>query len=589
MRLELLISEGAQMYQRQRSIVLVCLTIGLMVFLLAGMSTNARAQESYPELLRLTTRFYGAQRCGADQHNWVLADNPVGTGCHWYDGLAHSTDTDLSGGWHDAGDFLKFTLTNAYSAYTLLKGYDAIPSVYPDQDDPDYSGQSNGIPDILDEVRYATDYLIKARVDENTLVARVGGDQDHDFWVTSPYQTSMPVSEGGGERPVYAAANADICGISTAALALMALKYEPFDAVYAAECLAAAESIYSIGLARPGITADNFYSDNTWRDGMMCGAVELFRVTGEQDYFDAAIAWEVQLGPSYWVLDWASHHDLGRHSLALLGHTAALSNWAIDVDSYFDHLSTATSVNGLIYFSDWGSLRYALNAAFSAALYYSLVGDEDCRDLALSQLEYVAGDNEYNRSFVVGFGVNPPGLPHHKNSYGRQVFDWELDEEPLFPLLGALVGGPTLEATGPSSPGYADEIEDYIGNEVTVDYNAALVGLCAWAISEFGDTAANPASPSISFHLGANYPNPFNPHTRITFSMTRNAQVRLDIFDPAGHRVRTLLSGQNYQAGTHHVDWNGLSDRGQALPSGLYLTRLLVNGQTQSNRMLLLR
>ena len=86
------------------------------------------------------------------------------------------------------------------------------------------------------------------------------------------------------------------------------------------------------------------------------------------------------------------------------------------------------------------------------------------------------GENEYDRSFVIGFGNNPPTQPHHRNQIatGRS-------------LAGALVGGPTQGATGPSAPGYEDNADDYLGNEVALDYNAGVVGLAAFGAVESGN------------------------------------------------------------------------------------------------------
>jgi endoglucanase len=93
------------------------------------------------------------------------------------DGRELQDGLDLSGGWHDAGDNLKFTITTAYSAYTLLKGYDAFPNSYEDIDDKDFSGNPNGIPDILDEVKIGTDWLIKAHYTTSKLISRIGEDK----------------------------------------------------------------------------------------------------------------------------------------------------------------------------------------------------------------------------------------------------------------------------------------------------------------------------------------------------------------------------------------------------------------------------
>lgn len=95
------------------------------------------------------------------------------------------------------------------------------------------------------------------------------------------------------------------------------------------------------------------------------------------------------------------------------------------------------------------------------------------------------GKNEYNRSFVVGIGNNPPKNPHHSNAPGYNSNSAFNDRLPMkYELTGALVGGPTTEAAGggQTQPGYQDEIKDYIGNEVDTVYNDGLVGLAAFAL-----------------------------------------------------------------------------------------------------------
>lgn len=447
--------------------------------------TSDYTKTDYTDVLYLGTRFYGAQRCG-DNHNWLLTNNSHGDSCHLEDGIDHDSSADMTGGWHDAGDFIKVTLTQSWAVYTLLKGYEVFPNAYTDQDDPAYSGVSNGIPDILDEVKQATDYLQKLHPDSQTLISRVGGDQDHDLWVTSPYQSTLSVAQGGGARPVYTGAQADVAGITAAALALMAQLYETFDPNYSTECLSLAQSIYTLGKTRPGTTADTFYPDNTWKDSMLCGAAELYRATNDTTYLTDAAQYNQEIGAHWWVVGWDNNTDYCRHSLYLAGESSALDNWETDLASYPAAINNEQYVNGLAWFLDWGSLRFAMNAAFSAALYYDVTGDETFRNFAISQVDYVLGSNEYNRSFVVGWGVNPPSHPHHANAYGRDALDWDMSQPFIHSLDGAMVAGPTKGTTGVSSPGYQDDITDWVGNEVTIDYNAGFVSSVAFMVHLYG-------------------------------------------------------------------------------------------------------
>lgn len=422
-------------------------------------------------LLRMAVRFYGAQRCG-DGGNWLLLDNPAGDSCHMLDGHAYAPGIDMTGGWHDAGDFIKFSLTNAWASYVLLKTYEVYPDAFDDHYGARHESAPNGIPDVLDQAKYAADYLVRIHPGPGVLVARVAGDQDHGGFVTSPTQSTFDPATGGDPRPVdpNGAAGADVAGLAAASLALMARFYAAYDAGRAATYLQHAREIYAYGEAHPRTTPDNFYQDDSYADDMLCGAVELYRATGEAMYLERAEAYNELAGRHYWVVDWSTSADYCRHSLAQTGSPSALADWTADVNGYLLAVSDQPNLRGLAYFAEWGSLRYATGAAYSAALLYDVTGEPAHLAFATSQLAYVKGDNEYGRSFVVGYGTNPPRAPHHRNAYGRDFFDDDLPH--VHELTGALVGGPTPD-------GYEDTIHDYVANEVTIDYNTGLVGLAA--------------------------------------------------------------------------------------------------------------
>jgi endoglucanase len=437
---------------------------------------------SYGALVRAAVDFYGAQRCG-DAHNWLLTDNPYGDSCHPDDGPA--VGADLTGGWHDAGDHLKFTSTHAYASYTLLKALEVFPEAFEDRESPDYSGVPNGVVDVLDQVRVATDYLVKAHIDSETLAARVGDGRDHEVWTTSPFQSTRPAAEGGGVRAVSLVAKADVAGLTTAALALASTHFEAHDPALAATYLDHAREIYEYGIDNPGMSTDEYYAGTAYKEDMMCGAIELHRATGEGRYLADAEIFSEEFGRSWWAPDWENPSDYCRHSMYMSGSADALAVWKLEVDGYLDTISTSPEVAGMAYFFDWGTLQYASGAAFSAAMLHEVTGDPRYADFAMSQLEYITGDNGYGRSFVVGFGEDPPSHPHHKNAFGREAHDWDLTGDFEHVLTGALVGGPTIgDLRGVTSPGYEDDVWDYAGNEVSIAYNAGLVGLAA-----FGATA----------------------------------------------------------------------------------------------------
>ncbi|XP_071111775.1 endoglucanase-like [Haliotis cracherodii] len=138
---------------------------------------------------------------------------------------------------------------------------------------------------------------------------------------------------------------------------------------------------------------------------------------------------------------------------------------------------------GLAVRSQWGSLRYSANAAFVALVAAGEgIRPLENREWALSQINYILGDNKQHMSFVVGFGTTYPLQPHHRASSCPDppaTCDWTTFKDPgpnPHVLKGALVGGPD------DNDSYTDKRSDYVGNEVAVDYNAGFQSAVAGLI-----------------------------------------------------------------------------------------------------------
>src|SRR5262245_32042786 len=102
-------------------------------------------------------------------------------------------------------------------------------------------------------------------------------------------------------------------------------------------------------------------------------------------------------------------------------------------------------------------------------------------------------------------------------------------------------------------------------------------------------------SPTLNVHirktvasLEQNTPNPFNPATTIRFTLPSSEHVRLDVYDAAGRRVRTLVDEVRAR-GPHQVEWDGRDEHAVALASGIYFYRLTARGFAESKKMALLK
>ena len=93
--------------------------------------------------------------------------------------------------------------------------------------------------------------------------------------------------------------------------------------------------------------------------------------------------------------------------------------------------------------------------------------------------------------------------------------------------------------------------------------------------------------PSVTT-LSANYPNPFNPSTTISFATTKESNVRIDIYNVRGQRVKVLVN-DIYTAGYHNVEWNGKDENDRDVASGVYFYRMQSNDFNQTRRMVLMK
>jgi len=95
-----------------------------------------------------------------------------------------------------------------------------------------------------------------------------------------------------------------------------------------------------------------------------------------------------------------------------------------------------------------------------------------------------------------------------------------------------------------------------------------------------------------SFHLKQNFPNPFNPTTKIPFDIPELEEditiIKINIFNHLGQKVKTLYNGP-LSAGTYELEWSGLDDSDRKMPSGVYIYHLYSTEYTASRKMILVK
>ena len=231
-----------------------------------------------------------------------------------------------------------------------------------------------------------------------------------------------------------------------------------------AQYLAKAEAGYDSLQTEPQSTTPKYKEALSWDDKTYGCYVLLAKITDKPRYHADAQRW----------LDWWTYGY--KHM------QAGASTWNGDS-------GVAYTPKGLAWIRSWGPIRYAANTAFAAFVYAqckSLGADKRTlyNDWAKSQIDFALGSNEQNRSYVCGFGVNPPVKPHHRSMHGA----W-LDDDGRTPaqsrhvLFGALVGGPSQDGS------YIDDRLDATRNEVADDYSAGFSSAMARLCGVFGGSA----------------------------------------------------------------------------------------------------
>ena len=411
---------------------------------------------------------------------------------------------DVAGGFHDAGDHVKFGMPENYAASTLGWGY------YEFRDSYVKTGQDDHIETIL---RYFNDYLMKCtfRDDSGKVIAhcyQVGeGGLDHAYW-NSPEvdQMARPAWFLTAENP-----QTDYVVSAAGSLALNYLNFKDTDAEYAEKCLDYATALMDFAMTNKkqlSINAEGpmaFYNSSKWEDDYCWAAAWMFIATKDVKYLEDAVQYIDYYAPSGYCYNW---NDMWAGAISIWGVInqeypeydiinmlrKALGKTEYEFKDFWDQVERCLPTwqeletpGGYAYLSTWGSARYNTAMQLIGLVYDKYTNDGkpgEFSEWAKGQMEYIMGDNPLERSYIVGYNENSVKFPHHRAASG--LTKCEDPDEHRYVLYGALAGGPD------GSDKHNDTTADWIYNEVTIDYNAAFVGACAGLYEYYGTDEMQP-------------------------------------------------------------------------------------------------
>lgn len=572
----------------------------------AGTSQQFSIQDTvYDEIYRKSLKGYYFQRCGIDLIGPYATPYFRNAG-HVADGFYHPSTGNTgfhpaTKGWYDAGDYGKYVVNAGISVGTLLMAYEEFPDRF-SGDDLNVPQSGNGIPDILDEVRFELEWLFKMQDNNGGVYHKLTREN------FAPY--IMPVNDTG-TRYIY-----EISSTATGDFASMMARayrvYLPIDTAFAVTCLDAAELAWNFLQAHPNIvppggfhnpsgTNTGQYGDGDDRDERLWAAAELFLSTGDTQYNSYYTNNYNQPGLITGQMSWQNVKEIA-HLTYLRGSQNGINSTIqgllrISLINRCESLLNQRNNTGFHVTMapedyNWGSNSPVLNRAILLIFGYEETQNEQYLEAAADQLHYIMGVNAHNISFVTGTGSISPMNPHHRPSIADGIAD---------PIPGLLAGGPNRNLEDPilqayfnsSTPAalcYIDHQDSYASNEIAINWNAPLVFVSGYFSGTGSSMGVFPSILNLpdKIVLFQNHPNPFNGSTVIRFQLKQPETVTMKIFDLLGKKIFERPLGRK-PAGEHQFTWNGISESGGQLSSGIYYYLIELKESSAVKKMVYLK
>lgn len=467
-----------------------------------------------------------------DEHAMTYATPETTTNGNFSGDLAPlGISMDASGGWWDAGDYLKFVETTSYAVALLGLGA---------RDFPDQMGASSADSNFVSEFSFGISWLEKMWNDSTkTLYYQVGigagnatTTSDHDVWrlpqADDTFGGTDPKDRYIRNRPVFEAASSgspispNLAGRLAADFGVCAQLFAATDPTFAATCLNDGEDIYALADTSPTghlltTLPYGFYPETQWRDDMELGATELAAAVGPGAQQIAYLRQAAQWAAAYLHSsdqDTLNLYDVGglaHYELARLITATGATDLAVTVPQLEGQLHaqlTQAITQGtkapFAFGYPWSAtdtVSHGAGLSVMASEYDALSGTATYATQAQGWMDNILGANPWGVSFIIGDGTTFPNCPQHQVA---NLLGSTNGSSPV--LAGAAVEGPTSYATKGLVPGmvacpssnatsdpyaqfnghgavYEDNVQSYSTNEPAIDLTAATPLAMAWLSS----------------------------------------------------------------------------------------------------------
>jgi endoglucanase len=435
-----------------------------------------------------------------------------GTGCAYF--------LDVSGGWYDAGDQGKYVVNAGITVWTLLNLWERTKYLgAPAASAADFADgkmnipeNKNGVPDLLDEVRWEVEWELKMQVPEGEKLAGMAHHKIHDFkWAPD----TMAPHDDPTER--YLLPPSTAATLNLAANAAQASRvWRTIDKAFAERCLVAAERAWLAALANPAILVakggpaggafpgGGSFDDDKVGDDFYWAASELFITTKKKEYrtyltksdqFKRVEADWTDDGEMFTSMTWADTQTLGSVSLAIVPNgldaadVAEIRKKIVERGDLYLGLIPKGGYRLPFGVPDrgypWGSTSFVVNNALMIALAYDFSHDVKYVNGVAMGMDYILGRNALDQSYITGYGDRPLENPYHR------FWCYQANHKYPKPPPGIMSGGanselqdPWVQAAGiqPCAPQkcFYDIQGAWSVNEVDINWNAPLAWITAF-------------------------------------------------------------------------------------------------------------
>lgn len=464
----------------------------------------------YKGLNEIPLRYMRQQRCGY---------NPsLDAHCHQHDGILVLADSltgqhvDVTGGWHDASDYLQYLTTSANAVYQMLWAYNENPTVWGDEYDAAGRPGANGVADILDEARWGLEWMQRMNPRDSLFLNQIADDRDHRF-AGLPADDNVDYGWGAGkERPVFPCYGAPYgidkyknrsrglassVGKYASSFALGSMVFKDIDPDFAADLEHRSSIAYEVAKANPGqcqtacTVSPYFYEEDNWVDDMELAAITRYLKSGDKKYRIDAINYGRLEPITPWMgADSARHYqfypfvNLGHPLLARDKEGKVSKEFIRNMRSGLERVAQRGDnafLNGIPFI--WCSNNLTVALVTQAMLYRDITGDNQFLELETAARDWLFGANPWGQCMIVGMpGVtSSPCDPHSALSNLEKIeVTGGLVDGPVYTNIYNSLWGVTLRNPDNFAPYqnstvvYHDDYQDYSTNEPTMDGTASM-------------------------------------------------------------------------------------------------------------------